>query len=62
LGFVFAIAIAAGNGTRAVIHALTWAKVSGEFRESFGRVSGHRFWVLGFWVLVFGFWVKGKEP
>jgi len=62
LGFVFAIAIAVGNGTGAVIHALTWAKVSGKFRESFGRVSGHRFWVLGIGLLGIGFWVKGKEP
>jgi len=49
LGFVFAIAIAAGNGTGAVINALTWAKVSGKFQATdFG------YWVLGFWVLVFG--------
>jgi hypothetical protein len=59
LGFVFAIAIAAGNGTRAVIHALTWAKVSGKFRESFGKVSGEfRATDFGYWA--FGYWFLGK--
>jgi hypothetical protein len=52
LGFVFAIAIAAGNGTGAVLHALTWAKVSGKFRESFGpQILGIGYWAFGYWFL-----------